>query len=686
MLNVKSINFFKNKTESNRVSHHTEKYDMTGLPIRRGAKFNLQVECNRPFDPKTDTFQFELNHDSKSPALKTARPIAIYVKEKLDQNSWGAQVVSSSGNQVTFSLLSPPNAPIGKYVLNVKSKGSTGNFSSYSDPQTRIYILMNPWCPDDAVFMDNEQWRKEYVLNDSGRLFVGSCWSPSSIPWSYGQFLKGVLDAVLYTADKADLSVYERKDPVILARKMSAMVNSLDDNGVLAGNWSGDYSDGTSPLSWVGSAEIILKYQKTGRPVKYGQCWVFGGVLTTTLRALGMPCRTITNLPSAHDTDKNLSIDVFLDKNMVPISGMNMDSIWNFHVWNDVWIQKRSDLPPGYGCWNALDATPQEKSDNVYCCGPASLKAIKEGRIDLVYDSDFLLCEINIDKYYKQQQPDGTFKTINIDPNVAGRLICTKAVGSNAREDIMDQYKYTKGSKEEQAATERAMKSLKRPVPASLSAVPVTVTISTRTDDTTVVGNPVLFNITLCNKSSDQLTVILHIHASIMKYNGTISDPFKKDENKEVILEPLQEMLTEMLIDYDDYGSYLTDDASMMFTVGGKVLETGQLLSLQHIFTLLKPKLQIKPSDVTAVGKESKVEFAFQNTLPIPLTDVMLKITGPGLVPDTDLHVGSVGACSNSVTTHTITPSQAGLRKLIGSVNSNELNGVKGSVDINVVT
>ena len=40
------------------------------------------------------------------------------------------------------------------------------------------------------------------------------------------------------------------------------------------------------------------------------------------------------------------------------------DSIWNFHVWNDVWMARR-DLPQGYGGWQAIDATPQERSHGV---------------------------------------------------------------------------------------------------------------------------------------------------------------------------------------------------------------------------------------------------------------------------------------------------------------------------------
>ena len=65
-----------------------------------------------------------------------------------------------------------------------------------------------------------------------------------------------------------------------------SQVNAPDDGGVLIGNWSGDYDDGTSPLKWPGSVEILEEYWKTKRPVKYGQCWVFSGVVTTGRRNL----------------------------------------------------------------------------------------------------------------------------------------------------------------------------------------------------------------------------------------------------------------------------------------------------------------------------------------------------------------------------------------------------------------
>ncbi|XP_074390508.1 protein-glutamine gamma-glutamyltransferase K-like [Zonotrichia albicollis] len=57
-------------------------------------------------------------------------------------------------------------------------------------------------------------------------------------------------------------------------------VNSLDDSGVLVGNWSGDYSQGTNPSAWAGSVGILRSFHGSGAPVRYGQCWVFAGVVT----------------------------------------------------------------------------------------------------------------------------------------------------------------------------------------------------------------------------------------------------------------------------------------------------------------------------------------------------------------------------------------------------------------------
>ena len=53
------------------------------------------------------------------------------------------------------------------------------------------------------------------------------------------------------------------------------MINEQDDDGILAGNWSGDYSGGTSPLKWTGSGEILAEFNKTKSPV----LWPVLGIL-----------------------------------------------------------------------------------------------------------------------------------------------------------------------------------------------------------------------------------------------------------------------------------------------------------------------------------------------------------------------------------------------------------------------
>ena len=82
-------------------------------------------------------------------------------------------------------------------------------------------------------------------------------------------------------------------------------------------------------------------------------------------RALGIPCRSITNYSSAHDTQQNVTIDTYYDEEGEAIPELNDDSVWNFHVWNDVWMA-RPDLPEGYDGWQTIDATPQESSDGMH--------------------------------------------------------------------------------------------------------------------------------------------------------------------------------------------------------------------------------------------------------------------------------------------------------------------------------
>lgn len=58
--------------------------------------------------------------------------------------------------------------------------------------------------------------------------------------------------------------------------------NNVDDNGLVEGKWDGSFEDGTSPFAWIGSTPIFEEFYNSQMPVKYGQCWVFSGVIVTS--------------------------------------------------------------------------------------------------------------------------------------------------------------------------------------------------------------------------------------------------------------------------------------------------------------------------------------------------------------------------------------------------------------------
>lgn len=56
-----------------------------------------------------------------------------------------------------------------------------------------------------------------------------------------------------------------------------------DENGVMEAKWDGNFEDGVAPTTWTGSVKILEEYMRRGgKPVKYGQCWVFAGIVTTS--------------------------------------------------------------------------------------------------------------------------------------------------------------------------------------------------------------------------------------------------------------------------------------------------------------------------------------------------------------------------------------------------------------------
>ena len=361
--------------DENVETHNTKLFrHQPGLHVRHDLDFRLALQqrherCDEPF-------KFQLIENDKTVFTWTQRPLV--------QN-----------RVLHFHLHVNRSIPVGQYTLDTSDPCRSAEQELGRQPVRlgNVTVVFNPlsaqWDKVDKrirrqtasnVLMD------EYVNNNMGFIWTGSV----GIPWGYAvgsQAVTEAKNALMKLIPEASV----RSDPVLYSRALTERIGSR----VLYGRWDGQYSDGVDPTRWVGSEPILAQWLRTNQPVRYGQCWVFAAILTTILRASGIPARTVTNYGSHHDrglTDNGMDVLRQYDNIVQPD-----EATWNFHVWSEAWFQ-RPDLGQPFG-WNAVDATPQEPSplapNQPYRAGPAYVPYIRSNNRTANYDTYFILAEVN---------------------------------------------------------------------------------------------------------------------------------------------------------------------------------------------------------------------------------------------------------------------------------------------------
>nr|CAD7424264.1 unnamed protein product [Timema monikensis] len=147
-------------------------------------------------------------------------------------------------------------------------------------------------------------------------------------------------------------------------RLLTVQINARIGPKLMENRWASDYSGGKDPASWTGSVAIFETYLRTGRPVKYGQCWVVSALVVTVCRAMGIPCRPVTVYQCGHDMADNFILNLHKRFNETGDirSRYEGGSCWVYHAWNDVWMERR-DLRFGLGGWQVIDATRRSLSN-----------------------------------------------------------------------------------------------------------------------------------------------------------------------------------------------------------------------------------------------------------------------------------------------------------------------------------
>lgn len=409
---------FNIEEDANELSHSTNKYDP--VVFRRAGILNFSVTVTDGFDKARNYLTLKIRGPNGTQIANLGN--------KNNSTSWNVQIGNPNGfclyddcNLVNMKVYVPYDIPIGKYTFTAQLSENNGvgtpTEQTASDP---AYIIFNPWSPlDDDVYRASlsKNILDEYILNETGIIYLGN----QAKKWNYNQFDTEVFETVMEKIEQ--LNVSERSNAWSVAKHLAATANHYDDDGILVGKWGGVYFPYHQPNYWSETKTIFNAYNggtlvSSPGPVKYGQCWVFAGILNSMSRTVGIPTRVVTTIDSAVDTfPYDGTINRFIrtdrekltleDKKAIYDSGYGYpDMIWNWHVWNEGWFNRPDrNTFTGVG-WQAFDGTAQDHLlGNFREAGPAPLSAIKADTGGS-YDVDFFNHAIQADAKVWLYNPD----------------------------------------------------------------------------------------------------------------------------------------------------------------------------------------------------------------------------------------------------------------------------------------
>ena len=557
------------------------------LHVRHNLDIHLALQLHEHCD-MDEPFRFRLIENENSTVFTwTQRPLIQY-------------------SEFHFSLHVNQSIPVGQYALN-----SSDPCSNKKDKMVHlcdVNVMFNPWLTQWETSDDKRVRRQttssaftdEYLYNNYGYIWI---WS-KAIPWNYAVGSEIITDSKNRLTQL--MSRTERSSQVEYSRALTRLIG----RNVLYGRWDGYYSDGVEPTQWVGSEDILSRWlQSDGQRVRYAQCWVFAAILTTILRASGIPARTITNYYSHHDrglTDDRRTVLRQYDNIKQPD-----ESIWNFHVWSEAWLERPDLGQPAE--WNAVDATPQEPSplapNQPYRAGPAYVPYVRSDRRNANYDTYFILAEVNA----REICPI----TGRLLPTDAGYAVVTKLSGRqpavynfNNPEYITNNYKIPSTSKR---ASDSASPELPPPYIGCerdggmrLNITPVSPRVGENFTITVTEGNvpaeDTVIRMELRNYMGESLGIIRNF-TGIRQLNVT--------EN--------------------DYLPYLGNTSIFRFSVG-VYNESGSFIFHDALRIRLEyNQLQVEAMKV-ANSDAIMLTVMYTNPLSIPMTGVMLSVSGPNNV------------------------------------------------------
>ncbi|XP_006883028.1 PREDICTED: erythrocyte membrane protein band 4.2 [Elephantulus edwardii] len=677
----------------NNEEHHTKAISSKKLILRRGQSFTITLHFRAPVHSFISTLKKValIAQTGEQPSQSNKTQVIFPVSSKRDQKSWYAAVEERDATSWTLSVITPADAIIGHYSLLLQVSGRTQHTLGH------FTLLFNPWCKEDAVFLENEAQRKEYLLNQNGLIYLGTADCIETKPWDFGQFERDTLNLSLSLLGM-DKEVKKWSNPAYVAQILGALLHALKEKNVLPSSRTHVPPEESLPNKCRGSVSILHQWLTgQGRPVYDDQAWVLAAVTCTVLRCLGIPARVITTFSSAQGTNGELLIDEYYNEEGLQIGESQKGRIWIFQTSTECWMA-RPVLPKRYGGWQILFPSHSKGGEVLEGCDLVPVRAVKEGTLSLKsaislrlnHAISQLFASVNAKCVVWKCCEDGTLELTDSSTKYVGNNISTKGVGSDRCEDITQNYKYPEGSLQEKEVLDRVKKERKKYrrdnsiSPPSLETIDPLYLFLEAPSSLPLRGDA-QFSVTLINPSNQEKTVKLTIGVQAMYYNGVPAAELWKEKLPLTLSANLVKRITNSLF-FSNFEQNPPENSFLRLTAMATHLESNLSCFAQEDIAICRPLLAIEMPETVKQYQPLKISVSIHNSLDMPMKNCLITIFGKGLIhQEKTYRLSSVRPGNALKTQFQFTPTHVGLQRLTVEMDCNMFQNLTNYKNVRVV-
>ncbi|MEQ2211679.1 hypothetical protein XENOCAPTIV_011928 [Xenoophorus captivus] len=248
---------------------------------------------------------------------------------------------------------------------------------------------------------------------------------------------------------------------------------------------------------------------------------------------------------------------------------------------------------------------------NPWAADQTSLQVLEAGRLWMQHHKK--PATVNSDVVFYSRKNDGTMEPVKVNQTHVGRMVLTKAAGSEGQERTVLEKAEEFGCKREKST----------PPVADVDVVLPTLEIS--------VGDDFEFSVEFVNCSDQKRTVDAYISGSVVYYTGVSGKEFLL-KTPTVTIQAQKSVKELMTVESRNYMDHLVEQANLHFIVTGKIRETGRIVTAMKVITLHNPKLTVELTGSSKVNEEMIATVQFTNPFSINLERVYLRMEGPGVM------------------------------------------------------